>query len=342
MNLGLFGKLPAKRDYISHGVDRQFLELWEPWVQGAIAASRDQMRDGWLPAYMNAPIWRFWLGASLCGETVAGAVMPSVDGVGRYFPLSLIAKGIDMAPPPLDAQDAWYDAAEHVLLDALEEGREFETTLEALRAMPRPALPTPRSTEAAFAAIRHEAEPDFHTTLSCWWVRPHPGGEVRAMMRRGMPGPYDFIEMIRPVEPPPPVTEAEPEPLALTAALMQPATDAGVWDADPAEEEAPLDLTDPVGVAEEHAEGRADGEAAGEEAEAETGGEDTPDSGQEAAPDEAAAEEGGDEGEQDSAEEDETKEPADETATSDAEPGEEDDDSGALPLQSDMAVKSDV
>lgn len=213
MELGLFGKLPAKRDYISHGVGRAFLETWEPWMQASIAASRDSMGDAWLPAYMNAPIWRFWLGRRVAGAPVAGAVMPSVDGVGRYFPLSLIASDCDMAPPLVNAQEAWFDAAENLLLDALEDGRSFEATLASLAELPAPDAAEPQGVEAAFAAIRSAAEQDVDETLTYWWVRPVPGTPVRAMIRRGLPGPYDYLEMIRPVAPP---TEPEPEALVLT------------------------------------------------------------------------------------------------------------------------------
>ena len=51
--------------------------------------------------------------------------MPSVDGVGRYFPLTLCSiepADARLAPPPLDDLNAWLDAGEHMLLGMLEEG----------------------------------------------------------------------------------------------------------------------------------------------------------------------------------------------------------------------------
>lgn len=32
MSAGLFGKLPAKRDFIAANAPRRFLEVWEPWI----------------------------------------------------------------------------------------------------------------------------------------------------------------------------------------------------------------------------------------------------------------------------------------------------------------------
>src|SRR5580704_4058250 len=91
MRCGLFGKIQSKRDFIAVGTPRMFLAVWEPWIQSAISASRRQLGREWQPAFLTAPVWRFWLGADVCGRTVLGATMASMDGLGRYFPLTLIA-----------------------------------------------------------------------------------------------------------------------------------------------------------------------------------------------------------------------------------------------------------
>lgn len=91
MSCGIFGKLPSRRDFIAYGVDRPLLGLIENWLQASVAMSREVMGNGWRDAFLSAPIWRFWLGAQVAPSTTAGALMPSVDGVGRYFPLSVIA-----------------------------------------------------------------------------------------------------------------------------------------------------------------------------------------------------------------------------------------------------------
>ena len=40
MRCGLYGKLPAKRDYVAIGTPREFLAAWEPWLQGGVSTSR--------------------------------------------------------------------------------------------------------------------------------------------------------------------------------------------------------------------------------------------------------------------------------------------------------------
>src|ERR1700683_5317128 len=133
MSAGLFGKLPAKRDFIGMNASRRFLEAWEPWLQAGVAMSKQMLGDAWIETYNRAPIWRFWLGADFCGEAMMGAFMSSVDGVGRSFPLTIfVGEGsMSLLPPELEANDVWCEAAEAVLLDALAPDANFETIAQA-------------------------------------------------------------------------------------------------------------------------------------------------------------------------------------------------------------------
>ena len=119
MPCNLYGKLPTKRDFIAIGATRDFLDQWEPWLQGGVSASQTILKDRWQSAFLRAPIWRFWLGADLCGVPVIGAFMPSLDKVGRYFPLTLFAfadHGATISPPEINSQDDWFKAAEEFLI----------------------------------------------------------------------------------------------------------------------------------------------------------------------------------------------------------------------------------
>ncbi len=46
MSAGLFGKLPAKRDFVAVNAPRRFLETWEPWLQSSVATSKQTDRNG--------------------------------------------------------------------------------------------------------------------------------------------------------------------------------------------------------------------------------------------------------------------------------------------------------
>src|SRR5262244_136598 len=148
MQCSLYGKVPAKRDFIAIGAPREFLNAWEPWLQGAISASRTALGERWQPAFLTAPIWRFWLGADICGRSVIGAFMSSLDGVGRYFPLTLFACADDNAaipPPELGSQDDWFDTVEAFLMSTLDHDANFEAMTAELGALPPPSGEVPQA-----------------------------------------------------------------------------------------------------------------------------------------------------------------------------------------------------
>src|SRR5690625_1129305 len=136
MEVGVFGKLPARRDYVQQGLDRRLMDVLDPWLQNGLAASREALGEGWLDAWLRAPIWRFWLGRGIAGRTALGAMMPSVDGVGRYAPLCVIGRAGRLAPPELDDHACWFYAVENLMLAALVEGGTYEVLLAGLEMLP--------------------------------------------------------------------------------------------------------------------------------------------------------------------------------------------------------------
>ncbi|MGH8512087.1 MAG: type VI secretion system-associated protein TagF [Gammaproteobacteria bacterium] len=90
-SIGCYGKVPCVGDFVSRRMTRSFIEPWDRWLQTAIGSSRDLLGPEWLDIYLTSPIWRFALAAGICGEAAAtGILVPSVDKVGRYFPLTLV------------------------------------------------------------------------------------------------------------------------------------------------------------------------------------------------------------------------------------------------------------
>lgn len=127
---GFYGKVPALGDFVSRRLSRGFTEPWDAWLQSCLACSREQLGDDWLEIYLTSPMWRFVLSPSLCGEQAwAGAVMPSVDRVGRYFPLAIAmaSDGQRETVQIIAAGDEWFRRAEAELLSALDDdGFEIE------------------------------------------------------------------------------------------------------------------------------------------------------------------------------------------------------------------------
>jgi len=132
MPCGMFGKLIAKRDFISVNTPRDLLLAWEKWLQASLASSKNELQSAWLKSYLHAPLWRFWLGEELCGMPVRGVFMSSMDGVGRHFPLAVFTvapAGMVFEPPSDLADQSWYEAAEHFLLATIDAGEDYDAVL---------------------------------------------------------------------------------------------------------------------------------------------------------------------------------------------------------------------
>src|SRR5512139_3843786 len=87
---GWYGKIPNLGDFASRRLPSRFIVAWDDWLQRALASSRAQLGGQWLDLYLTSPVWRFLLMPGVCGSAAwAGVLMPSVDRVGRYFPLTI-------------------------------------------------------------------------------------------------------------------------------------------------------------------------------------------------------------------------------------------------------------
>jgi type VI secretion system protein ImpM len=120
---GIYGKLPAHGDFIFRNLSPAFINQWDEWLQLYVSASKEQIGEGWLDIYLTSPIWRFVLSSGVIDEKIwAGVIMPSVDRVGRFFPVSIIkpiASGQSVVSF-LFSQQKWYQQVESYCLSALD------------------------------------------------------------------------------------------------------------------------------------------------------------------------------------------------------------------------------
>jgi type VI secretion system protein ImpM len=220
MRCSLFGKLAAKRDFIALSAPRDFLNAWEPWMQGCVSASRDTLGRDWQQTYLTAPIWRFWLGADICGATVVGAFMSSLDGVGRYYPLTLFAYAdphTAFAPPDIETHAEWFAATEDFLLSTLGNDVTFEAITDGLARLAAPAQqpvnswpegmsvlaegtiatrPTGGSFSETFRSLCTANYSSIYAAATFWWTVG--GGDYRelAFCCRQMPDPFLFTNIL--------------------------------------------------------------------------------------------------------------------------------------------------
>ncbi len=218
MGFGIFGKLPQKRDFIALNLPRAVLEPFETWLQSAIAVSRNELGQSWQDLYLVSPIWRFWIGADIMSTTCAGALMPSVDSVGRFFPLAIIyfaEPGEELAAPPFDPQDIWYFTIEERLLSVLEPEKNVavERLMEGLsppQTTTRAPSPWPNRFKrgsvwrsdggAASEVLSVMMTADYWESMAgrtFWWTNGGSSTGPLIYVRNALPDPTFYVNMIR-------------------------------------------------------------------------------------------------------------------------------------------------
>lgn len=183
---GLYGKLPARGDFVRAGLPRDFVDPWDNWLQRGILAAQEIAGEAWLAAWLEAPIWRFVLPPGLLGEGgVAGVWLPSVDRAGRYFPLTVAAVApFDWAVRPAVLQ-GFLSGAEQTALDALEQDLGPEEVLHR-----------------AEEALRHRADDDGapghapEPGLASWWTEGAPRVAARAACGTRLPEGRAFAGLL--------------------------------------------------------------------------------------------------------------------------------------------------
>lgn len=120
---GWFGKMPAAGDFFAKRIPAPFGEAWDRWLQEVLQCSRARLGETWLDAYLSMAPWRFVLvPGALTKEGWAGVLVPSVDRVGRWFPLTLAAplaaSSVDAVATLLRASE-WFERMEALALSAV-------------------------------------------------------------------------------------------------------------------------------------------------------------------------------------------------------------------------------
>jgi type VI secretion system protein ImpM len=120
--VGFYGKLPSHGDFLRRRVSDGFVRVWDEWLQQSLAASHAALGGEWRDFYLTSPAWRFAAAAGVFdGDAALGVMVPSVDSVGRYFYVAVVAHvpaSIDLVRAASTARE-YFDRAERLVLDAL-------------------------------------------------------------------------------------------------------------------------------------------------------------------------------------------------------------------------------
>ncbi|MDD7971941.1 type VI secretion system-associated protein TagF [Roseinatronobacter alkalisoli] len=169
----LFGKLPARGDFIARNMPRPLQRPFEDWLIPLIQETRAELGMNWDATWRSAGPWRFWIGPDVLGGSwqrdlrkpvhdqagtggaMTGVLLPSADRHGRDFPLVLLLADrlARLIPPPVTTPPdrGWYDLCEAFLYAA--RGRADISATEAeLDRLPGPILPEGADTMDALLA----------------------------------------------------------------------------------------------------------------------------------------------------------------------------------------------
>ncbi len=124
---GWYGKLPSCGDFANRRLASDLIQIWDAWLCQGLMAMQVDNPDHWLESYLASPTWRFvlqpgFLPAPFEATGWAGVVMPSVDRVGRYFPLSIMTP-LSTMPGTTAGQVrlwSWLQSLEDAAIDALQ------------------------------------------------------------------------------------------------------------------------------------------------------------------------------------------------------------------------------
>ncbi|ORE97226.1 type VI secretion-associated protein [Aurantimonas sp. 22II-16-19i] len=191
VSFAVFGKLPQRRDFVEHRLPRPLLLAWEGFLQAGMAAARRTLTTEFEADYLVMPAWRFFLGAGCCEVAGLGVLVPSVDAMGRLFPLSILA----LAP-----QGAAFDLAAH---------ERIEAGLALIEARLLSALRADMGAPCDLGALTAGLDPPplacgeaARTDMGCrFWTAGHGGHRPARFVRCGLPSPSDFTAMVLGIAP---------------------------------------------------------------------------------------------------------------------------------------------
>jgi len=230
LEVGFYGKLPSHGDFLRRRVSDAFVGVWDSWLQDCIAASRLALGDRWLDVYLTSPSWRFACAAGACGPApVIGIMVPSVDRVGRYFPLTLVAELSHDAHLIASVTEAgsFFDNAEGLAIETLAADQiDFERFEERLTALglavrsagARPLVmlePTAAAVlsdsavgpwqmpiasashlSSAFEQVAAQRLSALYDPLVLWWTEGSSIIEPSCLIAKGLPHPDSFAALL--------------------------------------------------------------------------------------------------------------------------------------------------
>jgi type VI secretion system protein ImpM len=228
LGIGFYGKLPSHGDFLRRRVADAFVGVWDGWLQECIAASRSALGERWLDVYLTSPAWRFACAPGACGPApVAGVMVPSVDRVGRYFPLTIVVQLPADAPlfTTVVRADPFFEQVERLVIETLGadvvDFDRFDEQLMMLGHDLAPAVPENVRLEPSSEAVLDDSQSAWqlpigsaanlgsaleqlmvhrlsalYAPLVMWWTDGSAKVEPSCLITKGLPHPDSFAALL--------------------------------------------------------------------------------------------------------------------------------------------------
>lgn len=189
-----WGKLPCQGDFVGRRLPHGVTQHWDEWLRNGMDQLRMDAGPNWSTRFVETPPWFFLCPPPVMGLAMVGVIGPSVDRIGRFFPLAIMATATasDLALTEDGNIECFLAGARDVLADArrfpltpqqvddrltmlpwpfrlAQRDPLIEELLHDLGNTPslcRPSVQLPR------ADWRNCMRPDSSTSV--WWISPSP------------------------------------------------------------------------------------------------------------------------------------------------------------------------
>ena len=215
---GWFGKLACLGDFAHRRLPPAFTQVCDAWLSGGVQASRAQLGEAWHHTYLTSPVWRFaWAPGVVDAQWWFGVLMPSVDNVGRYFPLVVaVPCTLPHTGEGFDDLEHWFAGVAHAALATLQPGATLDHFEQALQAAPNIApgappapdeghwadhsthgFPPGHSLRAALATLAHHEAQRRYKGCTLWWAVRTGSTEQQLSVAAGLPAADAFAALLK-------------------------------------------------------------------------------------------------------------------------------------------------
>jgi type VI secretion system ImpM family protein len=139
LKTGFYGKLPSNGDFLSRNLSHDITLNIDEWFQVSMTQLRHRLPD-WSYFFNASPSWFFIIPCNFfSSKAYAGYITPSIDRVGRCFPLIVLKEINADHIADVNALEHWYVTTEEIVRNCLRNSLsadELMVTLDKTMLMP--------------------------------------------------------------------------------------------------------------------------------------------------------------------------------------------------------------